>query len=144
MKRMVWAGMVVGVWAAVVTPADAHGLRRSRCGGGSSCVACAGMTGGCGGAGKGYGEQALTAYPPVYKQRTVPTTINRVVSKVVEEPYKYTEMVQEVTPQKRMETYYTTQTKQVPYTYSVSVPVVTPQKRMETYYTTQTKQVPYT
>jgi hypothetical protein len=168
MRRLLTVGLVVSLFAASVTSANAFGGRRSRgcntgcntgcnsgCGG-SACGTYNSCGGGfqygggyvdaCGtsGAAMTYTEQTITAYRPVMKTRTVPRTINKVVGKTVQEPYTYTEMVQEVTPQKRTETYYITQTKQVPYKYTVNVPVMTPQKQMQTVNNTVTKQVPYT
>src|SRR5262245_34827351 len=131
MKKMVVGSLVLIALAATATPAGAWGWRRHDCG--------SYMTGDCGAA-VAYVEQTVTAYRPEYKTRVVPMEVTRMVSKVVEQPYKYTEMVPVVTPQKRTETFYTTQTKEVPFKYTEMVPVVTPQKRTETFYTTQTKE----
>ncbi len=144
MKHALVLAAALGVFSFAAPQADAFG-RRSRCGGndcGAPVSCCEPQP--C--AGPAYIEKTVTAYRPVYKQKTVPTEIRKIVSKVVEEPFKYTEMVAEVTPQKRTETYYTQQMKEVPYKYTVMVPVVTPEKRTINYFTCVpekvTKEVP--
>src|SRR4051794_21367556 len=88
-------------------------------------------------------EQTVTSYRQEYRQRVVPIVVNRLVSRVVEVPYTYTEMVPVSTPQRQVRTVFTTVARQVPYTYTELVPVTTPQQRTETFYTPVTRQVPY-
>jgi hypothetical protein len=126
-KSMGACALVVSLVLAIPS---AHGS-----GWGSSCAPTACVT---------YVDQVVTAYRPVYKEVLVQGTANELVSRVVETPYKYTEMVAVTTPTKQVQTFYTQVAKQVPYTYTETVPVVTPTKQVQTFYTQVAKQVPYT
>jgi hypothetical protein len=138
MKRLLIALLVGGQLGWSVPQLEARGCKRGGCG--SSGPGCASDCGG----GVGYVEQQVTAYRTECREKEVEVTVNRMVSRVVETPYKYTENVMVTTPQKRTETFYTCQTRQVPYTYNVVVPVAMPEKRTVTQYQCQTKTVPVT
>ncbi|MBY0525385.1 MAG: hypothetical protein K2R98_18400 [Gemmataceae bacterium] len=92
----------------------------------------------------GWTEKTVTAYRVECKTRVVPVTANRVVQKVVEEPYQYTELVPVTVAEKRAVTTYQCVTKQVPFTYTVQVPVVVPEKRIATTYQCVAREVPFT
>jgi hypothetical protein len=77
-------------------------------------------------------EQTVTAYRAEMRQRVVPTVVNPVVSREVAETYTYTEVVPVTTPQRQVQTYYTSVARQVPYSYTEMVPVTTPQTRTQT------------
>src|SRR5262249_26292067 len=52
-------------------------------------------------------ERTVTAYRFEPRQQVVPVTVQRCVSRPVEETYRYTELVPETTPRKEMLTSYT-------------------------------------
>jgi hypothetical protein len=89
-------------------------------------------------------DQAVTKYRVEFRTQVVPVEVTKVVSKVVDEPYSYTELVPVTVPEKRTVTSFKCEPKQVPYTYTVDVPVVIPEKRTITTCQTVAKQVPYT
>src|SRR5262245_57620975 len=142
MHRHVVCGALLAGFLLACQQAEATGPHHGR---GPAVAGCAGgvvYAASC--TAPAYEERTVTAYRCEVKTRTVERTIHRLVTKEVEVPYTWTEMVAETTPQKRTETYYTTVTKEVPYTYMVSVPVTTPEKRTITEHVCVTKEVPYT
>jgi hypothetical protein len=86
-------------------------------------------------------EQKIICYKAVQKERIVPIEVARKQFKVVDEPYKYVEMVKIVTPEKRIETFYACVTKDVPYTYKVCVPVTVPEHRTVPYLETIQREI---
>jgi hypothetical protein len=80
-------------------------------------------------------EKTVTRYRTEQKTRVVPVVTTRLVSKVVEVPYKYTEQVPVTVAEKRTVTTFQCVAKEVPFTYTVKVPVVVPEKRTVTTYT---------
>jgi hypothetical protein len=89
-------------------------------------------------------EQTVTAYRAECKTQLVPVVVDKVVSKTIDEPYKYTELVPVTVPQKQTVTTYKCVAKEVPYTYTVHAQIVTPEKRSITTYETVARQVPFT
>jgi hypothetical protein len=89
-------------------------------------------------------EQTVTAYRTECKTQLVPVVVDKVVSKTIEEPYKYTELVPVTIPEKQTVTTYKCVAREVPYTYTVHAQVVTPETRSVTTYETATRQVPFT
>ena len=150
MRRSLSALTVVGLIACLAATSQAGGPDGPPCDGasvgagpGAAAPLTAGPVVGAAECGPQYVEQTVTAYRAETRTRVVPTVVNRVVCRVVEEAYTYTEMVPVCTPQTQTQTYYTTVTRQVPYTYTELVPVTTPQRQVQTYYTTVTREVPY-
>ncbi len=76
-----------------------------------------------------YVDQKIIVYKPVYKTKTVPIDVKRLVPKIIEEPCRFIEMVSVMTPEKRIEKYYVCVAKDVPFTYKVCVPTVHQEKR---------------
>src|SRR5262245_61537601 len=136
MKQRVVLGLALAAALLASNQAPAFGHRHGCCEATACGVAtCAGgvmYAASC--AAPTYEERTVTAYRCEVKTRTVERTVQRVVTKEIEEPYTWTEMVAVTTPQKRTETVCTTVTKEVPYTYTVNVPVTTPEKRTVTEY----------
>src|SRR5208337_5505306 len=77
-----------------------------------------------------YVEKEVTCYRAESKQRVVPVTVTKLVSSVVEEKYKYTEMVPVYIPEKRTESFWTCVPREEIFTYNVCVPVYTPVKQL--------------
>jgi hypothetical protein len=123
------AAMLAGVLAVPLSPVEAGWFGHDK--GNSDCPI-------------GYEEKTVTAYRQEWKTRVVPVVVTRNVSKVVEEPYKYTEYEKVTVPEKRTTTSYKCVTREVPYTYTAQVPVTIPEKRTITTYQCVAKQVPYT
>ena len=144
MRRSLSALAGVGLIACLVATSHAGGPDGPTCAGpGAVAPFTGGPAVGAAECGPQYVEQTVTAYRAETRTRVVPTVVNRVVCRVVEEAYTYTELVPVTTPQTQTQTYYTTLTRQVPYTYTELVPVTTPQRQVQTYYTTVTREVPY-
>lgn len=89
-------------------------------------------------------EKTVTAYHTEYQTQIVPTVVTRSVSRVVEEPYKYTELVPVTVAEKRSITSYQCVSRPVSYNYTVNVPVVTQEKRTITTLVTVARPVTYT
>src|ERR1700691_5051333 len=95
-------------------------------------------------------EQTVTAYRTECKTQLVPVVVDKVVSKTIEEPYKYTELVPVTIPEKQTVTTYSTECKtqlvpvvvdkvvsktiEEPYKYTELVPVTIPEKQTVTTY----------
>jgi len=137
-KSLLVSWLVAGQLGWFVMPAQARGCKRGGCCAPVDCAPAA-----CGSE-VSYVEQQVTAYRAECRTKEVEVTVNRLVSRVVEEKYKYTENVLVSTPEKRSETVYVCQTKQVPYTYNVVVPVTVQETRNVTAYQCQTRIVPVT
>jgi hypothetical protein len=137
LKRLVVVWLVAAQFWWFALPAEARGCKRA-CGGcGSECYSpsCGEVT---------YVEQQVTAYRAECRVKEVEVTVNRMVSRVVEENYKYTENVLVSAPEKRTVTVNVCQTREVPYTYNVIVPTTVQEKRTVTTYQCQTRTVPVT
>src|SRR5262245_13373220 len=126
MRKLLVAGLALGLVALIATPADAFGKKRAGYCPAPSCEAPASDYT------VAYVDQVRTGYRAEYRTRTVNVTVNRVVPRTVSETVKWNETVAVMTPTKRTETYYTCVAKQVPVTYNVTVPVVTQEKRTVT------------
>src|ERR1700730_11511271 len=96
MRQLFASAVLLGLLGWPAGQAAAHGHDGD--GGPAAPVAAAD----CGWTGK-----TVTCYRPEYRTRTVQRTVNKVVSREVEERYNYTEMERVVTPEKRTETYCT-------------------------------------
>ena len=134
--RMV--GVVCIIGTALPASVEAGGLR-GRCGGGG----CA-TSGDCGQVIVGWEEREVTTYRCETKTATTPVTVNKLVHRVVEEPYKYVCLEPVTTQEKRTITTYRCVSKEVPTTWNVCVPVPAQEKRTITCYRRETKEVPYT
>jgi hypothetical protein len=130
MKKVSATTLVLGTFALLVTsaPAQHRLLHHARPGTNGSAGCC-------------YVEQKIICYKAVTKTKTVPITTKKEVSKVVEEPFKFVEMVQVTTPEKRVEKYFVCATKDVPFTYKVCVPITVQQKQTVTYFESVQKAV---
>src|ERR1043165_3818880 len=86
MKKVSATTLVLGTFALLVTsaPAQHRLLHHARPGTNGSAGCC-------------YVEQKIICYKAVTKTKTVPITTKKEVSKVVEEPFKFVEMVQVTT-----------------------------------------------
>ena len=138
MKKLTLLTLSLLGLAVVAIPSQAGLLHRHGCdsGCGTCCEAapCA-VT---------YEEREVTLYKVETKTRVVEREVSRPVTKEIEVPYTWTELVSETHPEKRTVNYCETITKEVPYTYTVCTPVVTPEKRTVMTCKTVTKEVPYT
>lgn len=141
LKRLVIVWLVATQVCWFALPVDARGCKRR----GGGCGGCGNECSAPGSGGEvNYVEQQVTAYRAECREKEVEVTVNRMVSRVVEENYKYTENVLVSAPEKRTVTVNVCQTKEVPYTYNVVVPVTVQEKRTVTTYQCQTKTVPVT
>ncbi len=156
MKKLLLVGFVVLSLATLATNAQAFGWRNRGCCAPEPCcevapisycgshvaVAAAPVPSPCV-VSPCYVQQTVTCYKAVTKTRVVHHKVRKMVTKEVDEPYTYYELVPVVTPQKRTETVHKMVTKEVPYKYTVMQQVMEPVKKTVTTYKVVSKQVPY-
>src|SRR5438874_195643 len=100
MRKVIVGALAVVTMALLAAPVEAFGHRRRNCDSGCAdvCAPAPQMA-------VTYQERVMTGYRPEYKMRNVNVTVNRVVSRNVEEKYNYTEMVPVTTAEKRTVTH---------------------------------------
>ncbi|TMQ34774.1 MAG: hypothetical protein E6K70_05860, partial [Planctomycetota bacterium] len=92
MRKLLAFALLLALSLVALSPALARDLRRSRFA--ADCEeSVAAPSPVC-----NWVEQQVTCYRPEYRTRTVQRTVNRLVPKEVEETFRYTELVREVTP----------------------------------------------
>ena len=138
MKRLTLATLALLGLAVAAVPSQGGLLHRRGCDSGCGAPCDVGP---CAVA---WEEREVTCYRVETRTRNVEREVRRPVTKEVEVPYTWTELVSVSTPEKRTVQYCETITKEVPYTYMACVPVVTPEKRTVMTCKIVTKEVPYT
>jgi len=127
MKKRLFAALLATLLLGSAAPVRA---------GGCGWVGCAAPA-----CGVTYVDRVVTCYRAETRTRVVPVQVTRYVTETVPEKVKYVEMVQEVTPTERTETYYVCVPREVQYNYTVNVPVWTPTTVKQTYYTCAPQEV---